>query len=575
MSLVNLYNYITQAHPMKLTLDHPNLNKQPELSNHLSRTNGNVRTRFPPEPNGHLHIGHAKAIYTNFEYATSQNGICILRYDDTNPSLARANYQTFISSIETDLRWLGYSPDKITRTSDYFDIMQCYAKRLISNGCAYVCQLDETTLRNNRRDEIHSPFRERPIEENLLLFELMCGGTVEPQKMCLRLKCNNILRDPNMYDPVIYRIINTTNGNSMFPTYDYSHPIADSIEDITHSLCSIEFYNHRPLYNKVLETLELYTPRQIEYAKLKIEHFVLSKRKLTQIVESGVVSGWDDPRLPTICGMRRRGYPSNAIRKFCECIGTNIGSFSNGAVQFDSLLSKVRDELEQRSPRLFAVKDPLRLTLINKSIEPTVVDILNFPPNNNNNANNNNANNNANNNNNVVENSHPITVGNVVYINRTDFRLIDSKDYYRLSLGKIVRLKYLGLIKAVEIQYVNGEISNIFCELISEETRLKEKLKIKGTITWVSEMDKVECQVNQYTHLFPSTLDKNKDILEQVDHNSLDMVTYWVDSGIHTIDVGSVVQIERIGYFCVDNTSTANNIVLNSTCYLKNYNSNL
>lgn len=540
---------------MEFNLPEPTENIQPNpnlLVKHLQETGGKIVTRFPPEPNGYLHIGHAKAMFINFTFAKSKDGMCYMRFDDTNPYKEK---QEYIDSILEDVKWMGHVPYRVTYTSDYFDQLYDYAVRMITIDKAYVCELDDETMRKNRYDCIDSPYRNRPTEESLRLFSEMREGKHKEGSMTLRMKGDMQSNNPNMRDLVAYRILfkehpRTGNKWKVYATYDYSHPIVDSLENITHSLCSIEFQTRNELYRWIPETLNIYRPPQIEYSRLNITHTVLSKRKLIELVNDKIVDGWDDPRLPTIKGLRRKGYTPEAINDFCKRIGVSLG-VSAGTVNYKLLEECLRQDLDTKAPRVMAIMNPLKITIMNiKDNEIITVHALDFP------------------NSDTNKNNHEIKVGRVVYIDREDFRMEDSPKYFRLAPNKIVRLKYLGLVNCFGV-HTNGENEpvNIYVELLP--TDYKPAKRVQGTINWVSEIDHLNVEVRKYDHLFPEELDGNKEWKDQLNKNSKSVMNIMTDTSIRNAKPFDKFQFERIGYFCVDPDTTNNKIVMNATVSLK------
>ena len=512
---------------------------------------GKVVTRFPPEPNGYLHIGHAKAMYINFTFAKSNNGICYMRFDDTNPNKEKDEYT---NSILEDLKWLGHNPYKVTYTSDYFEKLYELAVELIKKDKAYVCELDGDIIKKDRMNKTESPFRNRPIDESLKLFNEMREGKHKEGSMTLRLKCDMNSPNPNMRDLIAYRILfkehhRTGNNWVIYPTYDYSHPIVDSLESISHSLCSIEFQTRNELYRWLLDTLDMHRSTQIEYSRLNISHTVLSKRKLIELVNGSIVSGWDDPRMPTIKGFRRKGYTPNSINEFCERVGLNLAGSSVNIVNYGLLEECLRQELDKTAPRVMAIVNPLKVNIINFKEQFTAY-ASDFPY--------------------MGENSptHPINVGQIIYIDRDDFREEDSSKYFRLAPNKIVRLKYIGLIKCVG--YTKGADNNVielFVELL--DSHYKPEKRVKGTLNWVSEIDHCMIEIRQYEHLFPKEINNEKELLNQLNLNSEKRMNIMTDTSIKNAKIYDKFQFERIGYFSVDPDSSNDHKVMNMTVSLK------
>lgn len=523
------------------------------LEEHFKRVGSSCKvvTRFPPEPNGYLHIGHVKAMYINFTYAEQEEGRCYLRFDDTNPEKEK---QEYIDAILEDVEWLGHKPYRVTHTSDYFEQLYNLCEQLIWNGKAYVCELDPEKIKEDRLNRVESPFRNRPIEESLQMFRDMSKGKYAEKECVVRMKGDMQSDNPNMRDLTAFRIIYLPHPKSgdrwcIYPSYDFSHCIVDSLEDITHSLCSMEFQTRNESYRWVLDALDLYKPTQIEYSRLHITHCVLSKRKLIQLVEDRHVDGWDDPRLPTLRGLRRRGYPPEAINDFCKRVGVSVGS-SDGVVKYEVLEECVRQNLNLNAPRLMAVTNPVRIKITNwkKMYDKSYIDIEvpDFP-------------------NKKDTTMHAVMVDDLIWIDSADFREVDDPDYYRLAPGKIVRLKYFGVIKYEDHKKDDdGNVDTIYCSLLPFYEG-----EVKGTISWVSSFNYNFAEIREYDHLIPDKLDKEIDWLEQINKDSKKVESVLVDSHIKNGKVGQVYQFERMGYFCVDPDTTKDKIVLNSTVSLK------
>ncbi len=524
--------------------------KQELLDNHLENTGGQVYTRFPPEPNGYLHIGHVKAICTNFILAERKGGKCYLRFDDTNPKKEKGEY---IESIINDIQWLGYTPFKITYTSDYFGQLIEFAKQLILVDKAYICELDSETMQRERREGIDSIYRNRPIEESMDLFERMISGEIEENKMTLRMKGSMQAKNPNLRDLVAYRVVNephprTGSTFKVYPTYDFSHCIIDSLENITHSLCSSEFIDKNELYRWVLDNLEIYKPIQIEYSRLNISNTILSKRKLSALIDDGVVSNWSDPRMPTIAGLRKRGYTPESLKLFIEKVGMNFGHSSTN-IEYSLLEECLRQDLEKRATRAMAINNPVKLKLVNKDNDfNMLIDVPDDP--------------------NIKEESmirmHKVSVSNEIYIDANDFRTEDSKKYFRLAPNKIVRLKYLGLIKCTGYTENGGsgdncKVTEIFVELLPNDY-VPEK-RVRGTINWVDAKNNVKVMVNMYGQLVDDS--------GKINHDSKKVEEFVTDISIGNKQALDHIQFERIGYFCVDEESTDDKKVLNFTTYIK------
>jgi len=522
------------------------------LDTYIKDPTQSIVTRFPPEPNGYLHIGHAKAMFVNFTYAKEKNGICYMRFDDTNPSKEK---QEYIDSILEDVVWLGHTPYKVTYTSDYFEQLYNLAKELIRIDKAYICELSQDVMQKQRYDGVESPYRNRATEESLKLFEEMASGKHPEGSMTLRLKCDMQSNNPNMRDLVAYRILykehpRTGDKYCIYPTYDYSHPLVDSLEKISHSLCSMEFQSRNELYTWIPNVLGIYSAQQIEYARLNITHTVLSKRKLIELVNDKIVDGWDDPRMPTIKGLRRRGYTAASITNFCSKIGLGLGT-SGSIVDYNLLDECLRQDLDTKASRVLAVLNPLKVNIVNIS-DNILVDALDFP--------------NLGN----ASSTRKINVSNVIYIEQDDFRLVDSSGYFRLAPNKIVRLKYLGLLCCTGFtQCSDGKVTEIFGELYPMD--YKTNTKVKGTINWISEIDSSKIEIQQYSHLFPKKFndDNNVDWKTQLNNDSTKSITALCDNGILKLKPYDKVQFERIGYFSIDPLSNNSHIIMNMITPLK------
>lgn len=494
----------------------------------------NMITRFPPEPNGYLHIGHAKAIYVNFELAKMTNGFCYLRFDDTNPKKEKIEY---IDSIIDDVKWLGYNPDKITFTSNYFDQLIKYAYDLISKDLAYICELDSNTIKAQRNTKTDSPYRNRSIDESKKLFSQMIEGVIPENTMTLRLKADMQSNNPNMRDPVIYRVIisdphpKTGTKYKVYPTYDYSHCIVDSIEGITHSLCSIEFQTKNEVYVWILDKLELRKPIQIEYSKLNITDTVLSKRKLIKLVEDKTVESWSSCELPTLKGLCNKGYTQNSIKSFISKLGVSVGRASMTNTNLDILEECVRQDLNEKAPRVLAIVKPLLVNIINLK-ENKIIIVKDFP---------------------FQKDSctHEITISPNIFIEQDDFREIDSSDYFRLAPPeKIVRLKYFGLVKYVS--HTKDDNQNInFVNVILLPDDYKPKNRVKGTINWIDCNNCVPIVINKY--------DKLVDKEGNINNNCKSVVNVLADTSLMNRKMGTSVQFEKLGYMHINDYS--NNVM--------------
>lgn len=521
-----------------------------------------VHTRFPPEPNGCLHIGHVKALCIDFGMAEKFGGMCNLRMDDTNPTKEK---EEFIDAIKTDIHWLGYDwGDRFLYASDYFDATYNFAVELIKKGLAYVCELSADEVRENRGDlntPATSPYRDRPIEESLNLFERMKNGEFEDGAMTLRAKIDLASPNWNMRDPVIYRIKHETHHQTgdkwcIYPMYDFAHPIEDAMEGITHSLCSLEFENHRPLYNWVIENISAPSkPRQIEFARLGIDYTVLSKRKLRKLIEEGIVAGWDDPRMPTLAALRRRGYTPASIRNFCERIGV---AKNDNTVQWSFLEYCLREDLNNNAIRAMAVLNPIKLVITNyPEGQYENFEIENNPLN-------------------EAEGKRNITFGRELYIEAEDFMEEPPKKYFRLFPGNYVRLKGAYIVKCTGCKKdENGNIVEVYAEYDSSTRggNPPEGLKVKGTIHWVNADDCVEAEVRLFDRLFniPNPDAADVDFMEHINPNSLTVKTNCkLEPCLASARPGDGFQFLRLGYFCVDSVdSTPEHLVFNRSVELK------
>lgn len=538
-----------------------NTQKTPEiLEKHLAVTGGRVFTRFPPEPNGFLHIGHAKAMSLNFGYAKKMGGHCYMRFDDTNPE---AESQEYIDSILDSLNWFGYEYYKITRASDYFDELYEFAIELIKRGKAYVCHQTAEEVKACRETHTESPWRNRSVEENLIEFEKMKNGEYAEGAAVLRMKMDMKSDNPCMWDHVAYRVKFVPHHNPkvgdkwcIYPTYDFTHAINDSLENITHSLCTLEFEMRRESYNWLLDALDLYKPVVWEFGRLKLTHTMMSKRKLIELVKGDFgIRGWDDPRLPTVNGMRRKGYTPESIKNFAEDIG--VTRKPNVIVDYEKLEQFVREHLNVIALRMFAVLDPIKLTISNWE-EGKVTDVI-FP--------------NIPNKPEAGERKSKFT--GVVYIEKSDFQMDDSHGYFGLALNsskpKWVRLKYANVI--VRLVEVKNDDSGNPIELVCEYDKEGLIKKPKGNIHWIAKPldgEPKKCEVRQYSHLFKSPEpNKVENWRKDIDPNSERVITAYVDDYAYELKPLDKVQFERHGYYCVDQDSTPDLIVFNSTVSLK------
>ncbi len=523
---------------------------------------GRVHTRFPPEPNGFLHIGHAKAIVLNFDIAKKYGGKTNLRMDDTNPTTEKTDY---VESIKRDIRWLGYQwENEVLYASDYFPQLYEFAIKLIKKGLAYV---DDSTPEeiaamkgNTGTPGTASPYRNRSIEENLDLFERMKNGEFPDGARVLRAKIDMTSPNIHMRDPILYRIKHehhhrTGDDWCIYPMYDFAHGQSDSIEGITHSLCSLEFIHHRPLYDWLIQQLEIFPSRQIEFARMNVEYMITSKRKLLKLVEEHYVNGWDDPRMPTVAGMRRRGYPAAGIREFCRRAG--IAKRDN-LIEIELLEFCIREELNKITPRVMAVLDPIKVIITNyPQGQVEEMDIENNPED-------------------ESAGSRKVSFSNELYIEQDDFMEDPPKKYFRLAPGGMVRLKGAYIIQCNEVvKNDNGDIIELHCTYVPESRSGSDTsgLKVKGTIHWVSAKHALEAEVRLYDRLFTDpepTSHEDRDFLEFVNPDSLQIIEKaYVEPSLHSAAPGTQFQFMRKGYFCVDTDSTAEKPVFNLTVNLK------
>jgi glutaminyl-tRNA synthetase len=526
---------------------------------------GRVVTRFPPEPNGYLHIGHAKSICLNFGMANdAPGGICHLRFDDTNPTTEDPEY---VQAIQSDVRWLGFDwHHKMFFASDYFEQLYDVALRLIRKGKAYVDNLTPQEMRDYRgtltQPGRNSPSRERSIEDNLALFRGMRAGDFSDGTYVLRAKIDMASANINLRDPVLYRIRHVTHYRTgsawcLYPAYDYAHPLSDAIEGITHSLCTLEFEDHRPLYDWVVEQAETpHRPQQIEFARLSLAYTVMSKRRLLELVEKKLVSGWDDPRLPTIKGLRRRGYTPEAIRAFCEHIGV---AKRDAVVEMQLLEHFIREDLNKRSPRVMAVLRPLKIILDNYPEDQSEeLEAVNNPED-------------------SSAGTRRVPFSRVLYIEQDDFREDPPKQFFRLAPGREVRLRYAYIIKCVQVTRnpQTGEITELHCtyDATTKSGASQEQRKVKGTIHWVSAAHAVKAEVRLYSPLLVTDLAKvppDHDWTTYLNPNSLERITgCLVEPSLRQTVPGTRYQFERLGYFCTDTESTSGTLIFNRTVSLK------
>jgi glutaminyl-tRNA synthetase len=526
-----------------------------------------IQTRFPPEPNGYLHIGHAKAICLDFGLAHEFGGKTNLRFDDTNPEKEE---QEYVDSIEKDVRWLGFEWDNLRYASDYFDQLYDWAVKLIKDGKAYVDDLSAEEIRQYRgtltEPGRESPYRNRAVAENLDLFERMRKGEFPDGTRVLRAKIDMASPNLNMRDPVMYRILHADHHRTgskwcIYPMYDYAHGQSDSIERVTHSMCTLEFEAHRPLYNWFLQQLGIFASRQYEFDRLSLTYTLLSKRKLLKLVQEKLVSGWDDPRMPTLSGIRRRGYTPEALRNFCNAIGV---SKTNGTLELAMLEHFVREDLNKRAPRVMAVLRPLKVVIDNYPEGQTEQMVA------------------VNNPEDESAGKREVPFSKVLYIEQDDFREVPPKKYYRLSPGVEVRLRYGYFITAKSVvKNEKGEVVEVHCtyDPATHGGNAPDGRKVKSTIHWVSAAHAIDAEVRVYDNLFnkedPNQLSEaqiaeGKDFTANVNPNSLEVITHAkLEPSLANAPVESRYQFERLGYFCVDSDSKPGEPVFNRTVALK------
>jgi len=543
----------------------PSLNFIQEIIEEHARTGrfgGRVHTRFPPEPNGYLHIGHAKSICLNYGLAVKYNGKFNLRFDDTNPTKEE---QEYVDSIRDDVKWLGGNwEDRELYASDYFDQLYEWAEKLIRDGKAYVCDLTPDEVAKTRGDVkggTDSPFRNRTVEENLDLFRRMKAGEFPDGSRTLRAKIDMKSPNFNMRDPVMYRILHaehqhTGNKWCIYPMYDYAHGQSDSIEGITHSICTLEFENHRPLYEWYIQNIGIHLPQQIEFARLNLTYTVLSKRRLIQLVNEKIVNGWDDPRMPTISGVRRRGYTPDAMRKFCERIG--VSKFE-GVIDIAWLEDALREDLNKKAPRAMAVLRPLRVVIDNYPDDQVDdLDAVNNPED-------------------PSAGSRKVPFSKVIYIERDDFMETASKDFFRLAPGKEVRLRWAYFVKCVSaVKDADGTVTEVHCtyDPATKGGDAPDGRKVKGTIHWVSAKHAIDAEVRLYDHLFtkpdPDDVPEGQDYRVNVNPKSLEVLPGCkLEPSLASMNVGDRCQFERLGYFCVDRDSKPGSPVFNRAVTLR------
>jgi len=524
---------------------------------------GRVATRFPPEPNGYLHIGHAKSICLNFGVAEEFNGTCNLRFDDTNPEKEE---QEYVDSIIEDIRWLGFDwDDRLYFGSDYFEQMYRYAIQLVKAGKAYVCDLNAEQIREYRGTLTEpgkdSPYRNRSVEENLDLFERMRAGEFTDGSRTLRAKIDMSHPNLNMRDPIMYRVLHATHHRTgdkwcIYPTYDWAHGLEDSIEKITHSICTLEFENHRPLYDWFLDAVGAYHPQQIEFARLNLNYTVMSKRKLLQLVQQGRVSGWDDPQMPTISGLRRRGYSPESIRNFCKVIGVNK---FNSTIDIAFLEHCVREDLNKTSPRVMAILRPMKVIIDNypeDKIEE--MEAINNPED-------------------ASAGTRKVPFSRQLYIEQDDFMEQPPKKFYRLAPGREVRLRYAYFIKCTNVvKNADGQIVELHCtyDPATKGGDAPDGRKVKATLHWVSARHAIDAEVRLYNNLFtkenPEDVEEDQDFTVDLNPNSLEVLTGCkVEPSLKDVKPLQRFQFERLGYFCVDPDGSNEKLIFNRTVTLK------
>lgn len=530
--------------------------------NRTGRFGGKVVTRFPPEPNGYLHIGHAKSICLNFGIARDYGGKCNLRFDDTNPT---KEDEEFVNSIKDDVRWLGFTWDNMFWASSYFGQLYDWAVELIKKGKAYVCDLTGDQVREYRgtlnEPGKNSPYRERTVAENLDLFARMKAGEFPDASRTLRAKIDMASPNVNLRDPVLYRILHATHHNTgdtwcIYPMYDYAHGQSDSLEGITHSICTLEFENHRPLYDWFIAELGIHGPQQIEFARLNLTYTVMSKRRLLELVKGGHVRGWDDPRMPTICGIRRRGYTPAGMRLFCDRIGITKTESKN---ELGLLENCIREDLNKTATRVMGVLHPLKLIITDyPEGQVELLDAVNNPED-------------------PTAGSRQVPFSRVLYIEREDFLENPPKKFFRLAPGAEVRLRYSYVIKCTNVvKDAAGNITELHCTH-DPETRGKNPAdgrKVQGVIHWVSAEHALNAEVRMYDTLFskldPDDLEPGKTYLDNINPQSLVTLTNAkVEPVLADASIGDKFQFERMGYFCVDKDSTPDKLVFNRTVTLK------
>ncbi len=537
------------------------IREEVEADTASGRFDGKVMTRFPPEPNGYLHIGHAMAFALDFRVAEEFGGVCNLRFDDTNPAREETEY---VDAILEDIRWLGFDwGDRLYFASDYFSTLYEYAVRLIEKGKAYVCDLSPDEMREYRGTLTEpgkdSPYRERSVEENLDLFEQMVAGAFEEGEKTLRAKIDMASPNMNLRDPVMYRILKTPHHRTgtrwkIYPMYDFAHGQSDSIEGVTHSLCSHEYVDHRPLYDWYIEELEIFPSRQIEFARINVTHCVTSKRKLLPLIEQSVVSGWDDPRMNTLRGMRRRGYTPEAIRAFIDRIGVTRRQTT---AEIELLEAMLREDLNRRAPRRLGVMRPLKVIIENyPEGEEETFDAVNNPED-------------------EGAGTRPIPFSREIYIERDDFMEDPPRRFQRLAPGREVRLRYACYVTCKNVvKDEQGEVVELRCTFDPESRggSTPDGRKVRGTIHWVSVQHALTVEARLYDRLFtvPDPEDHEEDFAEVLNPDSLEVIPEaYVEPSLARAESGFQFQFERLGYFCVDQDSTDDRLVINRTISLR------
>lgn len=525
------------------------------------KNGGRVHMRFPPEPNGYLHIGHAKSICLNFGTARKYNGLCNLRFDDTNPVKEDTEY---VDAIREDINWLGFQWDAEFYASDYFEQLYQWAVELIKKGKAYVCDLTQEEISRDRgtpqKPATPSPYRNRTVSENLDLFERMRKGEFRDGEKTLRARIDLVSPNMHMRDPVMYRILHaehhrTGNRWCIYPMYDYAHGESDSIEGITHSVCTLEFEVHRPLYDWFVSELGIHAPQQIEFARLNIDYMVMSKRKLLELVKNNYVQGWDDPRLPTICGLRRRGYTPGSIRNFAERVGV---AKRDNVIELSLLEFCIREDLNKKAARVMGVLNPLKVVITNfPEGKDDMLEAVNNPED-------------------AAMGTRQIPFSREIYIERDDFMEDPPKKYFRLAPGAEVRLRYAYLITCNEvIKDAAGEVTELrcTCDLASRGGQSPDGRKVKGTIHWVSAKHAIPAEVRLYDRLFsvenPDDVPAGMDYKDNLNPDSLKILTAMVEPHLNKAQVSDHYQFERLGYFFVDPDTQPGKLVFNRTVTLK------